>query len=595
MLATVVTAFLHAYTARQGIGWTAGVAHLEPLIALLCFALAVRLALAKWFGAPGAAVAALLFSLLPLLMAVYYALVLVGLAFWGQVISWRLIVSYLPEAQALVATFGLHPPTVLAGALILLVGYFGAALAWGGRMDFVRSVAQSLPTRTAVLLVAAGVVLGSSLAGSFLNTPPVASREPLAMTLFPELAGRRIQSTMAVDQKEALASAEHARESYVVRAAPVTNVILVVVDALRADRVEDPALRARAMPHLDRMVKSGVLKVIPGTRSVCTESSCGLLSLARARFVHEQSDRDFTLYEMMRRNGYVTRLMLGGDHTNFYGLREAYGDVDQYIDGASAPPGSMNDDRWLLQQVKGLPRWTGRPHFMQLHWMSCHPLGRRDPAYAVFQPHHPYSTFRIAQPKDRISPERARNHYDNGVYQFDAYLRQALQALSSKGYLKNTLLVITSDHGELLGEHGQYSHSGRPLEPALRVPLLVARFGGQSPHWDRAAGASVVDIAPSIATELGVQVPSSWTGVPLQKPLAQPLRPFQQGNTLGVHDYSASDTLFKYARDFATGEESVHELVSDPEETENMVNGIPAERLQKWRKAVFWIAGRTLR
>src|SRR5690606_8624800 len=111
----------------------------------------------------------------------------------------------------------------------------------------------------------------------------------------------------------------------------------------------------------------------------------------------------------------------------------------------------------------------------------------------------------------------ATNYYDNGVVQFDRVVSQLLEHLQHKGYLDNALVVITGDHGELLGEHGQFSHAKTVYDAVLRVPFVLIRYGYEADQQLRSdMVSSQVDIAPTILSELRMPLPSTWVGTPIQ-------------------------------------------------------------------------------
>jgi arylsulfatase A-like enzyme len=108
------------------------------------------------------------------------------------------------------------------------------------------------------------------------------------------------------------------------------------------------------------------------------------------------------------------------------------------------------------------------------------------------------------------------NRYDNGVLQADASIGQALALLRARGRLDDALVVITGDHGESLGERGHFGHSWTLDKEVLDVPLLIWDSRGRccAPQ----AYASQLDIAPTILRSLGLPIPASWQGLPLQDP-----------------------------------------------------------------------------
>ncbi len=116
-----------------------------------------------------------------------------------------------------------------------------------------------------------------------------------------------------------------------------------------------------------------------------------------------------------------------------------------------------------------------------------------------------------------INDQEAINYYDNGVFQFDGVVKSAIAQLQEKGYLSDAIVVITGDHGEMLGEHGQFGHANGVYEPVLHVPFVIIRYGyteNYSSVLPRVV--SQIDIAPTILTDLSMPIPSTWAGRPIQ-------------------------------------------------------------------------------
>ena len=67
------------------------------------------------------------------------------------------------------------------------------------------------------------------------------------------------------------------------------------------------------------------------------------------------------MQQVLKLHGYRIHMILGGDHTNFYGLKELYGNVDTYFDGSQAPEYFKNDDRLVVDRTKALPIGTVTP------------------------------------------------------------------------------------------------------------------------------------------------------------------------------------------------------------------------------------------
>jgi hypothetical protein len=103
------------------------------------------------------------------------------------------------------------------------------------------------------------------------------------------------------------------------------------------------------------------------------------------------------------------------------------------------------------------------------------------------------------------------------VRQADWIIGQIFAVLEQRGLLADTLVVITSDHGERIAPGQRFGH-GAPLDPDVAaIPLLV--YDTRAAHWPRQTSASQMDVAPTLLTAAGVALPTSWRGGPLQRPL----------------------------------------------------------------------------
>src|SRR5690606_12188148 len=154
----------------------------------------------------------------------------------------------------------------------------------------------------------------------------------------------------------------------------------------------------------------------------------------------------------------------------------------------------------------------------------------------------------------------------------DSYVERILGELERKGYLRDALVVVTGDHGELLGEHGYFAHAITVHEPVLSIPLVLARFGYDGDPLPQHPLAAQIDIAPTILNELEVPVPVSWAGLALQQPLPAGKRQiyFQQTTEAGLYEVAGDGRIMKYWRDYEDGSEHLYDVISDPEEQTNL-------------------------
>jgi glucan phosphoethanolaminetransferase (alkaline phosphatase superfamily) len=587
-------AFLLVYVNRHFAPREAVLPHLRlVMLALLALAL-VRILLAVSIKSDKASrlAAALLVAGLLAGMAGYYALVLIGLQSWGRVITWDLMSSYSTQVLVLADAIGLHAPSVLGALVLAGVALFAAAWLYLRHLDWTDYVARCSSGALIVLLLLSGWAVCAIELYNFTSAPPTRHAEPLSITFYPMAAGHNLQgyAVDALSAKALDASEDAERAAYQASAAPARrNLVLIVVDALRPDHMGIYGYRRDTTPALSRLERSGMTRKTGAMRAICASSACGLLGMMSSKFVHQFSNRPFTLQEALKRHGYAIHLLLSGDHTSFYGMKLIYGAADSYFDGHGVRRFKhMNDDQLVLERLAAFPDWDGSPVMLHFHLMSAHVLGRRDRALPKYQPSGSY-----AQPanrgSDHASEERVVNFYDNGVVQTDATIELLLAALERKGYLRNTVVAITADHGESLGEHGLYQHANSVREEVLRVPFLLVAYGYRpaEPIDGGRRLASQVDIAPTLLAELGLPSPRTWAGTPLQESLGREFTYFQELAEVGLFDHRDPANLWKYWVHSRSGQEYAFNLSLDPQERRNLIDTAPLQLKREWRLRVL--------
>lgn len=584
----LAAAFLWAYVARFDEPVSVVHRHLIILATLLVLPWGLRV-LAWRFAGDGRLVrgwAAILMVVPLLVLCAWYALVLVGLDAWGRVPTWPLIQTYVLQAPALLEVLGITP-WLVGMALLMLVLTLGY-LVWRylAPRDWARGVARfGSPVGSGVITL--GVILLAVLL--FLTQMQGGvrhPREPIAqcfMSVGRGLQSHVVQGSPVIDARE-----ERARASYM----PVVghagrNLVVIVGDALRADHMSVYGYGRETTPALAAKVRTLGGEVVPRMRSACAESSCGLMAMAASRPVMEIGTRPLTMQEVLKRQGYAVHFILGGDHTNFYGLKEMYGDLDSFHDGSGQRRRYMNDDQLVLDRVKSLPAAEpGRPVVFQFHLMSTHGLGWRDPVSSPFQPSENYYRWPGSSPKRPPNTDAAAagvNYYDNGLVRFDTMANSILDELQRKGYLDDALVVVTGDHGEMLGEQGLFSHQYGLSEPVLGIPFVMLRYGYKGTALPAHPLSWQADVAPTILKELGLSAPEIWEGKALQEPSGPREIRVQQGRYFGIYHVGADGGVVKYVRDLDTGNESVTDPVTDPAGLSDLREQVSPSLLRQWR------------
>jgi arylsulfatase A-like enzyme len=369
------------------------------------------------------------------------------------------------------------------------------------------------------------------------------------------------------------------------------NVLLVTLDTTRADRLGLYGYARPTSPNLDALAAESVVYevaystsswTLPAHASLFTgkypkshgasHDPEGPLVLAeaidaphaiRARSI-APSER--TLASLLREAGYATGGVVAGPWMlGTFGLAagfEAWDDAG-ILNAAGRRAADVTD---------GALAWLEDVHEPFLLFLN------------YFDPHFPYappaawaSSFLPpgVQPNPR-SAAQASDLYDAEILYMDHEFGRLLRALHERGVYDRTLIVVTSDHGELLGERGEWGHERFLWEPLVRVPLVVRHPGGRGAGTRVRDPVSIVDIFSLILDAAGIEVPAGAQGeVPpaRSRPLLAEVDPIADGPTgrWKARWEGRQKTLVN-----TLGERYVFDLAADPEEHENLADRDPA-------------------
>lgn len=343
-------------------------------------------------------------------------------------------------------------------------------------------------------------------------------KDPLELMIFKSSSDMSPNALLAIlgqhKNRELIAHEDELRKTY---QTSITNrpksIILIIVDALRPDRMGIYGAQRQTTPYLQKMFEQGDAHLIQEARSSCSETTCGILSLLSGKEPQQLLVRNFNLTDILGQIGYKRYFYLSGDHTNFYGARYHYGSYDHYQDGTSNPEFYINDDRWLQKAITKLPEaQKDEQYFFTILLMSAHGLGTKHPEFMQWQPAK--SIYNLSFSLERNLNEY-HNHYDNGILQADFMINDIYNNLIKKGYIDDSSIVLlTSDHGESLGEHGIRAHAASLHEVGIRIPWI---WLGKNPLGNLNDPVIQADFAPTVLHEIGAEIPDHWRGIPLQK------------------------------------------------------------------------------
>jgi glucan phosphoethanolaminetransferase (alkaline phosphatase superfamily) len=426
-----------------------------------------------------------------------------------------------------------------------------------------------------------------------------------------------IANLLAIDQSRLIAALEdHAAQAHYPQPAvpPTRNVVLIVVDSLRADRMGIYGYGRDTTPFLRSLQEGGRLHRVEMALSTCPESFCGIASIFAGRPFHEVSGHNFTLPALLRRVGYRASFLLSGDHRGWPYLNAFYdGLYDRRYETTADAPFGVNDDRNVLAYLDKIEPAGGQPSFLFFFLMSSHVLGARQPAFERYQP-TPTASQRILTfwnemggtavvdgqfaARPQLSPadlDAVSNHYDNGVLQADDMIRQIFAGLEAKGHLDDSIVVIVGDHGEALGEKGHVGHGRFLYQGDIRVPLLI--YDRDATRYANSSFATQIDIAPTILARLGLPVPATWPGHALTGPPRDrvTLHQTRRGRTpCFAAVRAAGEALLKHIRCGSSGQrmvERTYDLRTDPAETVDLSSRADIPGLSTLRAALGRRAG----
>lgn len=581
--------------------------HLRPITHIALTVFLLKTCLLQWVKSTQTRLflSAWLYGTSLFFLMAYYGLVLIGLRAWSKVITTELIASYVGQATPFIEVMGLSYNLVILATTIVYLAMCGICFYVTKRyFNYGPMNLPHIPKKYLDVFIFTIFAVNAFFLYRYFFLHELTKNEPFLITVNAGKAGHggfidttRISFNHALDQEELITRNTYLPSNTVAD----KNVILIVVDALRSDHMGVYGYGRNNTPFLSQLAKDGRITAVPNVRAACSLSLCGLSSISSSKYVHQLPNKPFTLHQVLKQHGYQINMILGGDHTNFYNLRDFYGAVDNYYDGSMAKPYYMNDDALVTDKVGKLPAWNGTPVMFQFHLMTAHNLGRRlKNQHEPYKPSQPYIAGFNRPPRIEHT-----NYYDNGVFQIDSIIKELLTSLEKKSYLENALVIVTADHGEGLGEHNRYGHGNSVYEELLRIPLLIIDYGKDTTKKQLFKNAhsvvSQIDIATTILHDLKIPKPKNWSGIALQDianistgtmltsttNTRNGIVYFQLHPFIGLYDYQNPNQVFKYWVHTFTNEEFAYDITSDANETTNLIPSLPTSQRNLWRSLAY--------
>ncbi len=317
------------------------------------------------------------------------------------------------------------------------------------------------------------------------------------------------------------------------------NLLMITFDTLRADHLGAYGNLDGLTPNFDQLAAES----IKFTNAYAVSSTTGPshATIFSGLYPNEHgvlkngvmlSDDVVTIAEVLRDNGYSTAAFVSSYIVKSdFGWVQGFDKYDEHYNFARRRWGGLTVDaasEWIADQPNDKP-WCVWVHFMD--------------------PHKPYK-----QPAEYLEPyitsELSCNDLDMASYKgavayMDSVLPKLINTISSQEAGAGTLMAITSDHGELFGEHGHYGHGGGLYEDTQRAPLIFKHTSLKPQQIDTIVG--LVDYTPTVLDMLNIDAGTEMSG--------KSLRPMIDGSDATMR------TVFMQRRIF--DESSVEQILAE--------------------------------
>ena len=338
---------------------------------------------------------------------------------------------------------------------------------------------------------------------------------------------------------------------------PPLNVLMVVMESVGARRLHLYGAPYNDTPELDALARHGlVFDRIYVSQTITSAAMAALFCSVypyHGWFTVSRYAPDLRvpgLPEILANRGYRTAFIHSGqlfyDHNDDFLTNHGFKDLEAEHRDFDSP----RDEELVGKAVDWIKADPSKPFFLAL-WTQ--------------DTHHPY----LATSNDDYHvSDPSLNRELNTVHSTDALIGRLARQLDRMGLSDNTLIVVTGDHGEAFGEHGQLIHGFTVYEEESRIPLLIANPQLIPNRVDITRVGRQIDIAPTILSILGIDEPIEWQGASL----------FENDSDRRAYLFSADgnftlglvDGDWKFIYDFNRDSAQLYNLETDPGEKHNL-------------------------
>jgi arylsulfatase A-like enzyme/Tfp pilus assembly protein PilF len=356
---------------------------------------------------------------------------------------------------------------------------------------------------------------------------------------------------------------------------PRPNVLIITIDTTRADHLGCYGFALARTPSIDKLATESVrftdaISSAPITMPSHSSIMTGLFPPAhgvRDNGAYALGENAVTLAERLRDAGYTTHAFVSALVLNRrYNLNQGFETYDDDLWAEDDPKLFMIRERQAPKTADRFLQWFGdwnktraKPFFTWIHF---------------FDPHQPYRP-------SAADAALSVSLYDAEIAGVDRQIGRIVDTLRNNGLLDNTLLIITADHGESLGEHGEQTHAIFVYDATVHVPLMI-RYRPMFAPAVYDSPVRSVDIVPTVLGALGLEGGDSTDGHDLHRTLQgkepAPDLPQYSESLLSEVGFGMAPLFairhdgYKYIR---APRPELYDLRTDPQELHNVLTASP--------------------